>query len=225
MGTIILTKRQVRPASLCTTPSLSRSVSRFQGRSLPFPLAIGAGQSVEQQVVGGPEEVLPARLQMREELGAVSVDAIQTIVAAVLGGQGQVFVEQLVHGAGPKSATVEMPLAARSDPLAHGEQGETFGPGPLGLTVGHAWTPAGVQVQFVPKPATQPAIAEAPRLLEGQFGEPDLESVEPLGRDGAVCGEATNLLGALILRTAVQPRMNTNEHGNQELAENHRFIQ
>jgi hypothetical protein len=32
LGTVILTKLQARPASLCAAPNLCRSVSRFQGR-------------------------------------------------------------------------------------------------------------------------------------------------------------------------------------------------
>ena len=39
----------------------------------------------------------PARLQMGEEFGAVRVNPVQTLVEAILGRHGEIFIEQLVH--------------------------------------------------------------------------------------------------------------------------------
>ena len=83
------------------------------GRLGHLTFKVGAGQIVEQQIVGGAEEVLPAGLQVQEERGAVRVDAIQTFVEAILGGDGEILAEQLIHGAGQKPAAMQMPLAAR----------------------------------------------------------------------------------------------------------------
>ena len=126
------------------------------GRLLHLALEISAGQVVEQQVVSGAEEIFPARLQMREERRPVRVNAIQTFVETVLGRHGEVFVEQLVHRAGQKPAAVQMPLAARSDQLAHRQQFEHFEPRHLGFAVGQALAPERAQLQFIPEP-TAPA--------------------------------------------------------------------
>jgi len=91
------------------------------GRLLHLAFEISAGQIVEQQIVSGAEEVFPAGLQVREERGAMRVKAVQTFVEAILGGQGEVLVEQLIHRAGKKPVAMQMPLAARADPLAHGQ--------------------------------------------------------------------------------------------------------
>lgn len=92
-----------------------------------------------------------------------------------------------------------MPLAGRSDPLAHGQQFEHFEPGHLGLAVGQTLAPERAELQFIPQTASQPreigpmptlwrvpvvisrgqpAIAEEARMLERQLGELDLEAVE-----------------------------------------------
>jgi hypothetical protein len=84
------------------------------GRLLHFPLEIRAGQVIEQQVIGRAEEIFPARLQVREERRPVFVNPIQTFVEAVLGRDGEILVEQLVHRAANKPPAVRMPLAARS---------------------------------------------------------------------------------------------------------------
>jgi len=160
-------------------------------------LEIRAGQIVKQQVIGGAEEILPARLQMREECGAVRVQAVQTFIESVLGGHGEVFVEQLVHRAADKPAAVQMPLAAGSHQLAHGEQFEHFAPGHLGLAVGQVLAPERAELQFIPETTRQPTIAEDARMLERQFGQLHLQAVEDLGRDLAVGGEQTDLFGEL----------------------------
>ena len=103
---------------------------------------------------------------MGEERGAMRIDPVQTFVEAVLSRHGEVFREQRVHRAGQKPAAVQMPLAARSDQLAHRQQFENFEPRHLGFAVGQALTPEWTQVQFIPETAGQPAIAEDARMLE-----------------------------------------------------------
>ena len=53
-------------------------------------------------------------------------------------------------------------------------------------------------MQFILKPAPQPAIAENTRVLQRQFGEFDLESVENIRRNVAVLAEKADLFGDLI---------------------------
>jgi len=92
---------------------------------------------------------------------------------------------------------VQMPLAARSDQLTHGEQFEHFEPRHLGFAVGQALAPERAQVQFIPETTGQPAVAEDARMLKRQFGQLHLEPVEDLGWDVTVFGEQTDLLGEL----------------------------
>ena len=134
---------------------------------------------------------------MGEELGAVRVNAVQTFVEAVLGRHGEILVEQLIHRAGQKPVAVQMPFAAGRDELADGEQFEDFEPRHLGFALGQAIAPEGAQVQFIPQATGQPAIAKGARMMERQFGEFDLESVEDLGWDLAVFGEEADLFGEL----------------------------
>lgn len=107
---------------------------------------------------------------MGEERGAVRVQAVQTFVEPVLGGHGEVLVEQLIHRAGDEPATVQMPFAAGGDELADGEQFEHFVPRHFGFAVGQALPPEGAQLQFIPEPTRQPAIAKDAWVLERQFG-------------------------------------------------------
>lgn len=134
---------------------------------------------------------------MGEERGAVRIDNIETFVEAVLGGDGEVLVEELVHGAVEKPAAVQVPLAAGRDELAHSEQFEHFAPGHLGFAIGQALAPELGQVQFVPETAGEPAVAEAARALEREFGQLYLQAVECVGRNLAVGGEERDLLCAL----------------------------
>ena len=89
------------------------------GRFFHFAFEIRAGQVIKQQVVSGPEEILPAPLQMREQIGAVPVNPVQTFIEPVFGRHREIFLQQLIHRAGKKPLAVQMPFAARSDQLAH----------------------------------------------------------------------------------------------------------
>ncbi|HEY5503529.1 MAG TPA: hypothetical protein VIK28_00100 [Sedimentisphaerales bacterium] len=109
----------------------------------------------------------------------------------------KIFIEQLIHRAGQKPVAVQMPLAGRSDPLAHGQQFERFEPGHPGLAIRQVLTPERTQVQFIPEPAGQPVIAEDAGMLQRQFGQLDLEAVEDIGREVAVFGKQTDLFGEL----------------------------
>ena len=91
-----------------------------------------------------------------------------------------------------------MPLAARSDQLAHRQQFEHFEPRHLRLAVGQTLAPKRVQFQFIPQTASQPAIAENPRALQRQLRKLDSQPVENLRRNVPVFGKETNLFGRLI---------------------------
>ena len=137
------------------------------GRLFHLALEIGAGQIVEQQVVSGAKEVFPPRLQMREKGRPMRVQVVEAFVEPVLGGHGEIFLQQLIHRAGEKPTTVQMPLAAGSDQLADAEQFEHFVPRHLDLPLGQTLTPEGTQVEFIPQTASQPAVAENARTLQG----------------------------------------------------------
>jgi hypothetical protein len=117
---------------------------------LQLAFEASAGQVIEQPVVSGAEELFPARLQMREEFSPVCVNAVQPFIAAVLGRHGEIFLEQLVPRAGHKPVPGQVPLAARSDPLAHRQRFEHFEPRPLGFALGPALTPERAPVQIIP---------------------------------------------------------------------------
>jgi hypothetical protein len=91
-----------------------------------------------------------------------------------------------------------MPLAAGRHQLAHRQQLQHFEPRHLGLAPRQVLPPKLLQVQFIPQPATQPAITENPWTFQAQFGKLHFEPVENLGRNVAVLGEEANLLGQLI---------------------------
>ena len=126
------------------------------------------------------------------------VNAIQTFVKTVLGGDGKIFLEQLIQRAAEKPAAMQMPFAARRDQLAHREQLEHFEPRHGRFAIGQALLPERTQTQFIPKSAAQPASTEGTRMLQRQFGEFDLQAIENIRWHGAVFGEETDLFGALI---------------------------
>ena len=54
-----------------------------------------------------------------------------------------------------------------------------------------------VQLQFIPEATGQPAVAKDAQMLQGQFGEFDLQAVEGHGRNLAVLWEQAHLFGEL----------------------------
>lgn len=67
-----------------------------------------------------------------------------------------------------------------------------------GLCRWQVLSPELLQVQFIPQPATQPAITEEARPFKRQFGKLNFQSVENLGRNVPVLGEEADLLSELI---------------------------
>lgn len=83
-------------------------------------LEVGAGQVVEQEVVGHTEEILLAAGEEREEGGLMHQQLIKTPVQGVLRHQRPVLAEQIPHRAARIPFSVQPPLAARgNEPIGH----------------------------------------------------------------------------------------------------------
>ena len=59
-------------------------------RERRIALEVGAGQVVEQHLVGGVEKIAPSIVQVRKQCLLVIEQAVMAAVESILGGQGEI---------------------------------------------------------------------------------------------------------------------------------------
>ena len=150
--------------------------ARFGDRAVGIDLEVGAGEVVEQDVVSGAEESRPAILEVGEEFFPMLQKSIVTAVEGVFGGDAEVVIEEVGHGAAVEPGTVETPLAAGFQQSVGDEGFEDFEPGCAFLGVGQERLPEGVEVEAVPEFQGEPAAA--PLAWAGEF---DVGETQPEG--------------------------------------------
>ena len=124
--------------------------------------------------------------------------AVQTAVEAVFAGGLEVHVQQLIHRTAKEPLAVQAVFAAGIDEPMDGQKLQDLLPGHFAAGVLEPRLPEAIQFQLLPKPAAQPAVAEASRPQQLHLRELDLKGVEGVGRNGAVVGEQGQLLGLLV---------------------------
>jgi len=150
-------------------------------------LEVGAREIVEEEVVGHPEEILPAAGQEREEVGLVGEQLVEAPVQRVLRHAVDVLPQQVAHRAVVNPLPVESPLAPGGEqPVRHQEQQDVVPRGPL---------PAGrepvapelVELQVRPELTDDPAGTPLPRAFEAERAEAELHpDVRGMRRDRPV---------------------------------------
>ena len=127
---------------------------------------IRTGQVVEQHFVTGAEEILPPRLQVREQRRAMLQEAIQHEVKLVFAAPVEGGPEQIAHRTTIIPLAMTAPLAARgNEPVGAGNLEQ---PRPVGAFArgGKFGGPKLIQTQLLPQLARQPARAILARMAQ-----------------------------------------------------------
>jgi hypothetical protein len=143
-------------------------------RKRRIALEVGAGQVVEQDLVGGVEQGRPAGLEVGKQLGLVREELVEAAVERILPGDPEVLAEEIRHGTPVEPEPVQAPLAAGIEQAVDGQglqDTEPACPFPRG---GQAVLPEGVEVQRPPELQGEPAGPPLPRADQLQAVEPDL---------------------------------------------------
>lgn len=111
---------------------------------------VGAGEVVEQEVVGGAEEVFLFVREVLFEGGFVDEQAVQAAIEAVFVGHARVGVEQGVHGGLGEPFFVAEEFAARGQEAIDGEEFEDEVPGHVAGLVSQGVVPEGVEAEVGP---------------------------------------------------------------------------
>jgi len=122
---------------------------------------------------------------------------VQAAVEPILAGGLEVHVQKFIHRAVEEPLAVQVIFAAGIDHPMDGQKLQDLLPGHVAAGVIEMVLPETIQLQPLPQPAAQPAVAEAPRPQQLHLREPDLEGVDRVGRNGAVVGEQGQLPGLL----------------------------
>jgi hypothetical protein len=127
---------------------------------------------------------------------AMIQQAIVAAVEGVAGGEPEVVVEQVGHGAALEPGGVEMPLAAGSEQAIDDEGFEDLEPGRAFLGVGEKGLPEGIEIQTVPEFQRQPTASPLarPGQLDALKAELERGMFEP-GIGGAIFRKEMNLAG------------------------------
>jgi hypothetical protein len=163
-------------------------------------LEVGAGQVVEQDLVGAVEQIAPPLGQVGEEGALVREQAAQAPVELVDLHQLVAGPEQVGHRTLEVPLTVQPPLAARVEEPVGAERRQDQVPAGAFAAGGQARGPEGVQPQLGPEVARQPAGAPLAWPPDSQILQPDLHD-RVVGEGGPpVLGEQGDRAG---LRRAV----------------------
>lgn len=93
-------------------------------RERRIALEIGAGQVVEQDLVGGVEEVAPSIVEVGKQRLLVIKQAVMATVEGVLGGQGEVTTQKIGQRRVVEPMAMQTPFAARVDEPVGDQDGE-----------------------------------------------------------------------------------------------------
>src|ERR1035437_9116486 len=100
---------------------------------------------------------------MSEQVVLVRQHPVQTAIQPVFTGRLEVYVQQLIHRAAKEPLAMKAILTPRIDQPMHGQKLKDLLPGHFPTGVLEPLPPEAVQLEILPKPAAQPAVAEASR--------------------------------------------------------------
>ena len=84
-------------------------------RERRIALEVGAGQVVEQHLVGGVEKIAPSIVQVRKQCLLVIEQAVMAAVESILGGQGEITTQEIGQRRVVEPMAMETQFAARVD--------------------------------------------------------------------------------------------------------------
>jgi hypothetical protein len=120
-------------------------------------------------------------------------DPIEAAIEPVLAGHGKIHLQQLIHRAAQKPLAMNPQLAARIDQTVHDQQLKHPGPRHLPTRLGQSRIPERGELQPVPQPAPQEAIAEAARPAQLHLVELHGDRIDFPRRQRPVIGKETQL--------------------------------
>ena len=84
-------------------------------RERRIALEVGAGQVVEQHLVGGVEEIAPSIVEVGKQRLLVIEQAVMAAVESILGGQGEITTQEIGQRRVVEPMAMQTPFAARVD--------------------------------------------------------------------------------------------------------------
>jgi hypothetical protein len=129
------------------------------GNCRRLALDLRAGQVVAQHFVASPEQILPARLQVREQRGAMFQQTVQHEVKLVFAAPLKMGAEQIAHRTAVIPLAMTAPLAARRNEPVGGRNLEPARPIGALARGGKFLGPKLIQAQLPPQLTRQPTSA------------------------------------------------------------------
>ena len=150
-------------------------------------LEVGAGQVVEEQVVGRAEEILPAAGEAGEEVRPVRQQLVEAAVQRVFGHDPGVFAPKIAHRTVGIPFAVQVPLAPGGEKAVGDQNQQDLRPGGPLAAGREPVAPELVEFERRPELTDDPAGAPLPRALQPELAEAHLHAdVDRVRRDRPV---------------------------------------